>query len=247
VTVTEQEQGEARAKRSDAGTVRLTPRDYAALIWLEDMRVIQEPDLAVLLTRISGRERVLSDDAARAVVNRWAKLRLARRSRLLVSTPPYVWLTQHGALLASGAEVTQWTEPRWPTMPHAAAVSRARLWLEAHPDPALHATGWVSERAWRREHGFGRNQAVLIPDGEFSNGYGTRVAAEVELSAKGPKRSVEKVRRLATGFEAVLFLVPEGSQAARTVRTAILEASEQAGDDIARRVRVEELPGRLES
>jgi hypothetical protein len=236
--------GETRARRSDAGQIRLRPRDVEAITWLESMRVISEPELAVLLTRIAGRDEPLSESAARAVSSRWARAGLARRSRLLVATPAFTWLTAAGAALVSA---DGYREPGWPAMPHASAVARARLWLEAHPDPALRAEpgGWVSERQWRTESRIGASVPAYVPDGEMTNAAGQRVAVEVEIAPKGMTRTVDKLRRAATAFDWTLFLVQEDGQTARNLRTAVIEASRQAGDDIARRVMIAELPARL--
>jgi hypothetical protein len=222
----------------------LGPRDVEAITWLETMRVISEPELAVLLTRIAGRGELLSEAAARAVATRWARAGIASRGRLLVATPSFVWLTAAGAGLVSDAD---YREPKWAAMPHASAVARARLWLETHPDPAMRAEPgtWVSEREWRAEHGILAATPALIPDGEMTNAAGHRLAVEVELAPKGTARTVDKVRRLAAAFDWVLFLVQAGTQTARAVRTAIITESERTGDDVARRVRVEVLPDRL--
>jgi hypothetical protein len=245
VTVTEQAGGETRAKRSDAGQVRLGPRDVEAITWLETMRVISEPDLAVLLTRIAGRGELLSEAAARAVATRWARAGYARRGRLLVAAAPFVWLTAAGAGLVSA---DGYREPKWAAMPHASAIARARLWLETHPDPAMRAEpgSWVSEREWRAESRIGASVPAYVPDGEMTNATGHRIAVEVEIAPKGTARTVTKVKRAASALDWVLFLVQDDTQAARAVRTAILTAARQAGDDIARRVRAEVLPGRLD-
>ena len=246
MTVTEQAGGEARAKRSDAGQVRLGPRDVEAITWLAYMRVIREPELAVLLSRIAGRDGLVGEAAARAVARRWERAGLARRGRLLVAEPSFVWLTEAGDAMVTDAA---YREPRWPVMPHTSAVARARLWLEAHPDPAMRAApgSWVSERMWRAEHRIGKSVAAAMPDGEMTNATGHQVAVEVEIAPKGTGRTVQKVKDAAAAFEWVLYLVQdEDGQTARTVRTAILAASQQSGDDIARRVRLEVLPERLD-
>src|SRR5436305_8186392 len=87
-----------RRRRSDAGSTRLGPRDVQAIMWLEDMRAVSEPDLAVLLGRLSNPPRgPLSAGAVAAVVARWRRERLAQSRRVYVSVPPYVWLTAEGA------------------------------------------------------------------------------------------------------------------------------------------------------
>jgi hypothetical protein len=217
-----------RRRRSDAGSTRLGPRDIQALIWLEDMRAITEPDLAVLLGRLSNPPRgPLSAGATGAVVTRWRRQHLAQTRRVYVSTPPYVWVTAEGARLAGAG---QWTEPGWTTLPHAAAVARTRLWLEACPAARLRADSWLSERRFRQERvPFQQpGESVLVPDAEIVCGDGVTAAVEVELSPKSAARTLAKVLRL-TGpaYDRVIYVVPAGSQTERVVKTAVMEAADR--------------------
>jgi hypothetical protein len=239
VTVTD----ERRPRRSDAGQMRVTPRDVEAMAWLEDMRVVSDVELVVLLSRITGRERLLSDAAARHVVSRWQKLGYAKRGRLLVSTPPFTWLTAEGAAQVSDAE---WREPTWPVMAHASAVARARLWLEGQADPEWQAAAWVSERRYRRQEGIGARDRTAVPDGVMRTVSGREVAVEAELSSKGSRDTADKLRALLRKFDWVLFLVTS-DQVERMVRSAVQQiAQDQADGGAYDKVAIARLPDRLD-
>ena len=217
-----------RRQRSDAGSTRLGPRDVQAIMWLEDMRAISEPDLAVLLGRLSNPPRgPLSPGAAAAVLARWRRHHLAQARRIYVNTPSYVWLTAEGARLAGAG---QWTEPGWSALPHAAAVARTRLWLEGSPADRFRAESWLSERRFRAERVPLQRpgESVLVPDAEITCGDGVTAAVEVELSAKSPNRTLAKVLRL-TGpaYDRVIYVVPADTLTERVVRTAVAEAADR--------------------
>ena len=218
----------ARRQRSDTGSTRLGPRDVQAMMWLEDMRAITVPDLAVLLGRLSSPPRgPLSAHATSGVLTRWRRAGLARSGRIYVSTPPYVWLTVAGARLAGGPE---WTEPGWSKMPHAAGVARTRLWLAGAAEPRFRAEAWLSERRFRAERVPLQRpgESVLVPDAEITCGDGVTAAVEVELSPKSPARTLGKVLRL-TGpaYDRVIYVVPAGSYTERVVKTAVQEAADR--------------------
>jgi hypothetical protein len=223
-TVTEPD--ELRARRSDVGRVRLNTRDVEALAWIWDMGAVSEPDLAVLLSRISERDEVLSDHAARAVVKRWRRAGLAVRGRPFTSTPAFAWLTPAGAMRIAGVE--SYREPAIMRLPHLAAVARGRLFLEAFTsDVRLRAVEWKSERQYRAERDpFRRRGAgadVAVPDGEARMYDGVTAAVEVELTAKTVERTREKMLALLAVYGRVVYLVPGASAAERAVYTACQE------------------------
>lgn len=223
VTTTERVPVNERTRRTDAGRPRLMPRDAEAITWLEDMRAISEPDLGVLLGRLSGRAP-LSLSATQNVVDRWKRAGLAQAQKVYAHQPRFVWLTSQGARLA-GAD--RWTEPGWGVLAHTAMVARTRLWLESHPEPGWRPVAWLSERQWRRQRAKAVAAGVHVPDAELTMPDGIVCALEVELSDKGPARTVPIVANLAAAYQHVLYVVPKDSQTARTVRGALDEALEQ--------------------
>lgn len=189
-----------RAPRSDKGHIKLTQRDLDAFQWLSDMKAISEPDLAVLLARLAGREQPASESAVRRIITRWHKAGVATGRKVMFDEPRIVFLQAGGAQLVGER---QWRDAAMWTALHAADVSRARLWLEGHTEgldlPLMHSLRvgeWQSERRWRQEHAalFGKlNNGVHVPDAVVTTmGSGKRVAIEVERTPK-PGRALDKI------------------------------------------------------
>lgn len=200
------------------------------MAWLADMRVVSETDLGTLLARLSGRDKPLGYHAVRDVVDRWRRAGLATRRRVFASTPAFVWLTAAGGKQADDSD--SWTSPAYSRLGHLAACSRARLMLEAEQDPRYRSVQWTSERRWRAERlpfmpktQPGKRSGLVVPDGEIVTADGVTAAVEVELSAKGVSRTVDKVLELTRSYDRVIYVVPEASQADRTVHSAIMEAA----------------------
>lgn len=218
-----------RAKRSDAGTVRVTQRDYAALAWLSEMKAVYEPDLGVLFGRLAGGE-VPKEGALRAVVRRWEKAGLARSQKLLMHAPKIVRLLSGGARLA-GEE--NWRETSEWTAYHQADTSRVRLWLESRHD-LQHGrlVEWIGERAIRANMAMdfqGATKDVHVPDGIAVFDDGTHAQVEVERNLKEQARLVRIIGRVTAFGRMVIYAVPHGQNAVeerkreqiiRAVRTA---------------------------
>lgn len=223
--------------RADAGKPRLTRRDLATLEWLEDMRAIYETDLAVLLGRLDGRHPV-SPTAVRKTIRRWAELGLARAEKAFAHEPRFVWLTNEGARLV-GAE--HWREPGWAVLRHTALVARVRLWLERRGLAGQPVTEWFSERRWRQMYQEAVRVGAHVPDGVATTPDDV-FAIEVELSDKGPTKTLSTAVRLTQAYPNVVYVVPGQSQTARTVQTALnkeLQRIRRTGDG---KVGVLELP-----
>lgn len=192
-----------RQRRSDAGTIRLMPRDIQALTFIEDMRAIYDSDLAILLERIGG--RAVGLDACRAVVRRWERLGLATSARILVGGPRVIQVTQAGARLVAGdVSVTPVAVSQ---IEHTCLVARLRLVYEAE-----HAgVRWTSERrlirdGWTRilTDGTSRtdpwsgHRPDAIATSADSAGVELHEAVEVELHAKSGTITDEIVTKLMT-------------------------------------------------
>jgi hypothetical protein len=182
----EKREVKARKKRSDAGSRRLGPRDFEALAFIEDMRVVGEPDLGVLLGKMSGRSAI-GEAGVRDVVRRWESQGLASVSRVLVGHPRFVQVTQAGSDLAAGGHRV--SAVSWRMLDHEAAVARVRIIRESETGVA-----WYSERrlirdGWVRtlNDGSARRDAwekTHRPDGLIIHPDGTVEAVEVEMRAK---------------------------------------------------------------
>lgn len=225
-----------RARRSDAGQVRLTGRDAAALEWIEDQRAIDVVDLEYLLGALAGRERV-GKQRVYEIVKRWERLGLATRKRWETTASgerlsrAYVEVTQRGSReYAGGREVQPVAVSQ---VPHALGVSRVRLRYER--------TGWAwtSERTLAAAEWRGHR-----PDGLATSPKGSIEAVEVELHAKTPERLGRIVRdlRVDQRFGAVRYWC--GSDAVRRAVEAAAGRAASEGGDVVDRVAAGLVQGR---
>ncbi len=250
-----------RAARRDAGQVRLTVRDMAALAWLSDMKAIYETDLSVLVSRLPPAPGAVagyrpSARAVRFLVTRWQRANVADVRRLIANRPRIVRLTATGAALVA---VSGFRETAEVTAYHQCEVSRLRLHLEANQSPSLgRLTEWESERAFRadldalgltRKGPERERAAVHVPDGVATYESGDRVAVEVERAVKAPARLARIVEQLLTDYPVTLYAVANNQ-----IRTAVLAAEKAARANLGRRqvsvdrvgvLSVIDLPGEL--
>ena len=231
--------------RADAGIPRLTPRDEQALAHLEDMRAMWEPDVALLLGQLAGRSAAVSATSVRTAIRRWAKLGAVKAEKIYAHEPRIVWLTDTGAGLAG---VKSWREPGKGVMRHTAELARVRQWLEARGLAGQPVTSWISERRWRQAHKDAIRAGAHVPDGIAVTADGAEYAVEVELSSKGPSRTLDTAVRLTQQYRYVVYLVPAGSETARTVRTALDQAiRDRRIPEGSGKVEIMELPERGET
>jgi len=94
-----QPQRPARARRSDAGTVRCSARDLELLRIVDEQYAVTLPQLA----RLMG----CSSHAPRWLRSRWERAGWVRGRALLVGEPVFVWLTRRGQSLA-GVDYSLW-------------------------------------------------------------------------------------------------------------------------------------------
>ena len=180
-----------RARRSDAGTVRLTERDGRVLTFVGDQ---YGAPLSVV-----ARLYAVGDRAARQYVARLERAGLAGR----VSIAGRQWVTPTTAgLRFAGLEYDQWTPRLW-KLEHVEGVGRLRLDLAAiHP----YAT-WTSERAIRSRWA-GSGARVRFADGQLDLPDGRCVGVELELHRK-PARLYEGIGRdVDPAFDEVWWFCP---------------------------------------
>ena len=199
-----------RARRSDAGTVRCSARDFELLRTGGEQYAVTLPQLA----RMMG----CSSHAARWLRSRWERAGWARGRALLVGESVFVWLTRRGQSLA-GIEYSVW-RPNAGMLAHIAAVTDVRLHvLDRHP-----GAEWVCERELHREvaAAAGGRQRHR-PDGlVVIDGREVAVEVEVELTLKRRARIEQIMAELVARYGSVTyFAAPAPQRALATVAADI--------------------------
>lgn len=197
-----------RARRSDAGKPRLTPRDAMALEWLAQMYGAPQDVVASLLGA--------TIDRSYKVVERWVRARQVDTATVDAGYR-WIWTPPTAASAWLGWQPPNW-RPRLGTAMHVRATAEIRL---AFCGSSLE--GWVSERLLRHEasQDVGRRMSgqrvAHIPDGLLLLPTGQPCRIEAELSPKEIGRVESILREL--GPDPVLYVVTPESR--RTVVRAI--------------------------
>jgi hypothetical protein len=230
-----------RRRRRDAGLVRLSERDLFALRVVGEQYAVRLSLLSDILTVHDGAP--VTPDAARKVAARWHRARIAEIAPILAGQGSHAWLTPYG-LDQVGLTYKPWV-PSAVGLPHADAVTAVRIALEALPEGR-----WVSERTLRQ--GISRSAGSTtahLPDGELQGAFG-RVAIEVELTAK----TVERTRRILAGLTSRRGGYTDDEEPSEglrysqvryftsaAARSVVEQAKARLPDDLAGRVRIEQL------
>ena len=196
-----------RKRRSDHGTVQMTPRDLVILRWIGDQYAIRLDHLASLAGRESEADLKIEGELARPSVqrlyNRWLKAGWIEKRKLFAADPQWVWLTKAG-LKDVGLEYA-YRVPSIARLAHIYAVNAVRLAIEAKLKGQAH---WCSDRQVnleRKERGSRHvvDAEVVYPDKQI------KVAIEVELTQK-TKKSLEAVlAELQREYTAVWYFIAE--------------------------------------
>ena len=192
-----------RKVRSDKGEVRLTDRDLFASRWTGEQIAVRLDTLQKLLGRYAQQETKVegqvTESAARRVVERWERERLAASRKFFFKGPRSVWLTARGL-----REVGLTFKPHAPTLSmlnHMHNVNEARLLIERKYGDTVQ---WRGERALRQAH---RNDTGFhVPDAEVRLKLGV-IAVEVELTQKSYARIEAIVERLDAQYAGVWYFV----------------------------------------
>lgn len=170
--------------------VEFTRRDTEALRWIAEQYAVRRDVEAVVLGQLAGRGP-LSEGGARRVETRWEKAGLVHCSPVTGSAV-WVWLTRRG-MNRAGLPWTPWQPTPW-RLAHVHAVAVTRLALRYQLPDAT----WVCERELRAVAARVGDRGHL-PDGIIVLGDGRRVAVEVELTPKAPRRTRDIIAELACG------------------------------------------------
>lgn len=198
-----------RARRSDAGTVRLTARDITGLTVVAQMYAAPYDLLA---ERLGVREARL-----RGILARWRRAGLAETA-MITAGPPWCWATPHG--LAHLGYPWAYAPPALARLAHTRAVLACRMMIEAGDAYRQRGASWRPERAIRAAHPV--MSGAHIPDGEIiwpasGDGPGESWAVEVELTPKTLTRTTRIIAGLLSQpYARVIYLC---APAARPVVT----------------------------
>jgi hypothetical protein len=217
----------ARAVRSDAGQIKIQPRDFELLRWLEDMRAVTEADLAILLARWTGKAKPLQVQSVQRVIKRLELLDLVEARKIFAGMSRIVCVTKTGAEMVGGPG-RGGGFPGMSVLEHTLAVARARVWLER----VMTVEEWTSERTIRR------NLGMPMPKGHVPDGHifrrlddttGALLALEVELHDKGVARTQKILEDLILNqaIDGILYVVP----------TETLKRQMEAAEQLARAAR----------
>jgi hypothetical protein len=218
-------------RRSDAGQIRIQPRDAVGLITVADMYAAPYDLLAVRLDVTEAR--------LRDVTARWRNAGLARTGRLAAG-PFWCWLTPAGMRQVG----YQWQAgpPPLARLAHVRAVLAARMWLESDQGWQAGSAWWRCERLLRAErHGVGQahlpDAEVLWPSLPGSPRAGETWCIEVELHAK----TLARTQRIMAGLLAQPY-AQVAYLCAPAALPVVTRAAGQFRDEQPARVIVRQLP-----
>jgi hypothetical protein len=172
------------AERSDAGGMRLTPRDIAGLVWCGEMYGTRADLLGALLSA--------SPEAVRRLHMRWRRAGLAETGSLGAGGV-WCWLSRAG-LDACGLPYSAYRPPLG-RLAHVHAVGRVRLALEGWEVYQAAGATWRPERRLRYRLGSAAGRRGHVPDGEVlwpdtSTDFAGEVwCVEAELTPKTAERT----------------------------------------------------------
>lgn len=227
---------EQRQRRADAGVVRQTARDAAALEWLSQMYAAPLD----LVAELCG----TTEHRAYALVSRWRKAGWAEAGKIDAG-PMWVWPMRATATAYLGWDPGHY-RPRPSTAVHMRAVAEARLKLAP-----VDLSAWRSERQIRHEHQGWKAKGQLIehtPDGIWYLPNGREVHVEVELTSKSPERMktlFAEVMTVALQRGAGVLYLTRGAGVLNTVTRAAREYAKAFGQEWPERLKVADLDGPL--
>ena len=189
------------ARRSDAGKIRLQPRDVDGL-------VITAEQYAAPYDLLAHRLGV-SDDRLRAITARWRDAGLADTGRL-AEGPTWCWLTPAGMRQVGH----NWSAdpPALTRLAHIRAVLAARIWMESGEAWRAYRGWWRCERRIQAAHpGVGQphrpDAEVIWPSIQGSPRAGETWCIEVELTPKASMRTQQIISGLLAGqYARIVYL-----------------------------------------
>jgi hypothetical protein len=225
-------QSPERRRRSDAGKVRLTPRDLDALTLTAEQYAAPYDLLAATLG--------VTESRTRGITARWRMAGLAETG-VLSAGPAWCWPTPEG--IRHTGHPWRAEQPPMSRLAHIRAVLATRAAMESGPAWQRWHAQWTSERHLRADTP-GVGTAGHVPDAEVtwpaidgSPRAGEQWAIEVELTPKPHHRTQTILSGLlAQPYARILYLC------APQALTVITRAARQHRPDQAARITVQPLP-----
>jgi hypothetical protein len=223
----------SRARRADAGTIRLSQRDIDGLLLAGEHYGAPADLLAAALRTEESR--------LPAITARWRRAGYAETGRLGPG-PGWYWLTRAG-MSATGLGYPA-VRPSLGRLAHIRAVLAARLWLAAGPAWADGKAWWHSERRLRADqpaagrHGHVPDAEIHWPSLPGSPYAGQVWAIEVELTPKPLARTTRIMGGLLAPmrYAQVIYLTAPAAAPVVTRAAARIPPGEQT------RITVRDLP-----
>ena len=156
-------------------SLRLTERDVEYISWIAEQQAVRL-DTLLLLFQVRGKDIDLR--ALRRLVERWQKLGLIQKQRMMANAPSIIWPTAEGMRVANLPlrRGDHMYTPSFSSVHHTVATARVRIEYERR------GWEWTCERDLRHEFG-----ASHLADGLASVDT-QRVLVEVERTQKESSR-----------------------------------------------------------
>jgi hypothetical protein len=244
----------AEPRRRDLGRPRITERDLEVFRWLAEMKAMYEPDLAVLIGRLTGQRP--SASAVRSLIARWQPKParpgiegwpgVADAAKLIATQPRIVRLLPNGGRLVGEDNFGETSEF---TAYHQADVSRVRLYIEGRREYAGGVIEWVSERRLRQQNAglFLRGEKQdHVPDALIRFANGEWAALEVERSVKAGRRLRDYIGQM-SGYNLIIYAVASEpiARAVKEAHSAVQEAARKEGRTRFAELKVIDIPADL--
>lgn len=223
-----------RKQRTDAGVIRETARDTAALQWLSEQYGAPLDLIEVLLD--------VSRVRAYQVVQRWREAGWVHTGKPAPGAM-WVWPTAGTARRMLGRDTGGEWAPRPSTAAHTRAAAAVRLaWCSDQLEQGGERQ-WISERELRQRTGYRSSGERVghLPDGVWIDSDGRQWLVEVEITGKGTERTYRHVLAASAtvareGSHGLLYFVTAASEA--DVRAAAPRIPGEHGRD---RIQIERI------
>lgn len=188
----------SRKKRSDAGSIQVTPRDIFLLTWIGEEFAISMEHLHLLISVYKGTAVSYSD--VKWLVSRWQRAGWVERRKKLTNMSSWVWLTKEG--LVQMQLPYGYVDPAVGAMEHIWNTNVIRLWATTRAKPIV----WTCGRQANAERKLQGKRHQVDAEVLFE---GDRIAVEVEISRKSKPRLIKILSELRDDYDATWYFVAD--------------------------------------